>query len=110
MESIAQNNSKKDMHINLANEREIWNKLLINRFISIHEKCIYCNTWLIKTRNSNSIINPILGKCNDYKCNRESILYTILELWLLEEKNGTQIILKLKELYNQTTIDKKYFC
>lgn len=74
MESIGQNNSKKDWHINIANEREIWNKLLINRFISIPEKCIYCNTRIIKTRNNNKFVNPILGKFNNYKCNREYYL------------------------------------
>ena len=31
-----------------------------------------------------------------------------MELRLVGEKNGTQIISKLKELYNQTTIDRRF--
>ena len=110
LESNNQNNRKKDWHINIANEREIWNNLQINRFISIPEKCIYFNTGLIKTRNNNSLVNPILGKFNNYICNNEYYLRkdSIFEKNNKIEKNGIQIVSKLKELYNQTTIDRRF--
>lgn len=98
-------------------------KILINRFFTIPEKCKYCNTGIIKTRNNNGPVNTITDKCNNCKYNREyflrktsilensnitpsSIFYTILELWLVEEKIFTKIIYKLKELYSQPTIDR----
>ena len=80
---------------------------------------------MMNIRNNNSLINPILGKCNNYLCRREkylrigtifepfsktpaSVIYNIIDMWLNYELNGEKICIKLKELYNLDSINKSF--
>ena len=100
-------------------------KNLVNVFIILPDKCKACNKSLICLRNNNSPINPLLGKCNWYKCNKEIylrkntifqnhnktpayVIYTILDLWLNSEFNLAKISKNLAEIYNQQTINKAF--
>ena len=71
MESFA---NRKKWNIDIEAERKFWFSKLINEFITIPEKCEKFKIGNICLRNNNSIINPILGKCNFYKCNNETYL------------------------------------
>ena len=112
-------------NITIPNERIIWKNYLIGIFILIPEICNICKKGHINLRDNNSIINPFLGKCSNYKCNREfylkkntlfeyhrnipaSVLYNILKLWLLEEYNVTKITSKLKAFYNLEKVDSRF--
>lgn len=70
-------------------------------------------------------INPLLGKCSYYKCNKEyylrsntifeynrnipaSVLYTILKLWLIDEFNVKKITTKLENIYKVNNIDSRF--
>lgn len=80
---------------------------------------------MINIRNKNSLINPILEKCNNYLRRREkylrigtviepfsktpaSIIYKIIYMWLNYELNAEKICIKLKELYTIDTINKSF--
>ena len=112
-------------NITIPNERIIWKNYLIGIFILIPEICNICKKGHINLRDNNSIINPFLGKCSNYKCNREfylrkntlfeyhrnipaSVLYNILKLWLLEEYDVTKIASKLKTFYNVEKVDSRF--
>ena len=71
MESLI---NKKDWKIDIETERKFWIKNLLNVFIILPDKCKACNKGVICLRNNNSLINPLLGKCNWYKFNKELYL------------------------------------
>lgn len=60
--------NKIEWGINISQEREYWKKYLIKVYISIPKNCRYCNKGFINLRENQSLINPLLGKCNNYKC------------------------------------------
>ena len=62
------------MNITIDDERKYWLNTLIGLFINRTEECPYCKKGKLNIRNNKSIINPILGKCNNYHCNREKYL------------------------------------
>ena len=112
--------NKTDWGITIEKERDFWSKYLLNILIPVPTNCKICNKGKINLRKKDSIINPYLGKCNNYLCNREiylrigtvfeyqnktpaSVLYCILSLWLHDECNAKQIVNKLKDIYS---IDK----
>lgn len=80
---------------------------------------------MMNIRNNNSLINPLLGKCNNYLCRREkylrigtifepfskkpsSVIYNIIDIWLNYELYFEKICIKLKELYNLDSINKSF--
>ena len=90
--------------INIETERAFWNKYLLDKYISMPKYCINCNHGVINLINQDKDTNPIIGKCNYYKCNRNirlrkgtifefhkhtpsSVLYKIIELWILDKLN-----------------------
>ena len=110
------------MGISIEAERDIWNKKLINILIPLLSKCRYCNKGVLYLRNNHNIINPLLGKCNNYKCNREvylrvgtifqnfkkipaSVLFNMLIFWLIVECNAAKISEKLQNIYNINSIN-----
>ena len=116
-------NNKTEWGITVEQEREIWSKEILNILIPLPKHCNCCNKGLINLRKNNSINNPYLGKCNNYKCNREvylrvgtifeynnktpvSILYNVIIYWLHDDLNANKIVSKLKETYNLTTFNK----
>ena len=116
---------KKDWDLSIEDERKLWDDKLINRFIPVPKTCKFCKKGIINLRKNNSIINPYLAKCNNYKCNTEkylriwrifqhqnktpsSVLYKIIELWILDELNGTKIANRLKEIYNFNSMKKQF--
>ena len=91
--------NKKEWKIPIDQEREIWKKEILNIFIPIKEICPSCSKGFIGLKNNDSIINPLISKCNFYKCRKEvylrkgtifeynsrtpaSVLLTIIKLWL----------------------------
>ena len=122
MEAIHNNNK---WNISLNSERSFWKNYLIGIFIIIPNICEKCKKGHINLRNNESIINPLLGKCSYYKCNKEyflrsktifeynrnipaSVLYTILKLWLIDEFNVKKITNKLENIYNVNKIDSRF--
>lgn len=76
-------------------------------------------------QENQSLINPILGKCNNYKCQREiylrkgtifefyskttaQVLHTIIKLWLNDEMNVTKIANKLTDIFLPDKIDRRF--
>ena len=115
-------NNKTNWGITIENERNFWDSYLINLFINPPKRCKYCNQGLIYLRKNNSMINPYLGKCNQYKCNREiylrintifeaqnktpaSVLYNVIKFWLNDEFNAKKISNKLKEVYSLENVN-----
>ena len=117
--------NKTNWGVSIVYERKFWYNYIIGIFIIIPQIFKECNKGLVYTKENNSIINPILAKCNYYKCKKEiylrigsifelhnkisaSVLYNILKLWLAEDKNVVQIAIKLKEMYNLHNIDNRF--
>ena len=95
------------------------------KYFPIKEICPSCSKGFIGLKNNDSIINPLIGKCNFYKCRKEvylrkgtifeynsrtpaSVSLTIIKLWLYEDKNVKDIKVKLKELYSLDTLNNKF--
>ena len=94
---------------------------MLDKYIPIPKECINCNHGVINLINQNNETNPIIGKSNYYKCNRNirlrkgiifefymhtpaSVLYKIIELWILDELNMNKIKEKLIDNLNQNLI------
>ena len=122
---IGEEENENKWPIPIDKEREIWTNKLIPNFIRIPDKCPICKIGIIYLRKNNSLNNPFLGKCNKYNCNREiylrkgtifaennktpcSVLFKVLELWLLEEHNVQEIIKHLISYYNKEKIDNRF--
>ena len=54
--------------INLEKERDFWHKNVLNKFINVPKKCTFCNKILMNIINNNTLNNPLIVKCNSYKC------------------------------------------
>lgn len=54
----------------MKDERTFWFAKLICIFIIIPTFYPFCKKGKISIINNDKIINPVLGKCNHYKCNR----------------------------------------
>ena len=54
--------NKTEWGISIEQERDIWNKEILNILIPIPKICKYRNKGLINLPNNSSIINPYLGK------------------------------------------------
>jgi hypothetical protein len=115
--------NKTEWGISLKEEREIWTKKFLKVLIPIPDKCNICKTGVIYIRNNNSINNPLLGKCNNYKCQRQiylrigtifekfnktpaSVLFNILKIWLFEENNVSKTINILENKYKIEKLNK----
>jgi hypothetical protein len=120
MESI---DNHRKWPININTEREFWHNTILNVFIIIPNECPYCHKGSINLRNNNSLVNPIIGKCNKYFCQREvylhkgtifeknnkmpdSVLYKILYLWQVDELNVNKISKKLLEIYHLKNVER----
>ena len=103
--------------INIETERAFWNKYLLDKNIPIPKYCINFNHGIINLINQDNDTNPIIGKYNYYKCNRNillrkgtifefhkhtpaSVLYKIIELWILDELNVNEIKEQLEAIYS----------
>ena len=58
--------NKTNWGISVEYERKFWHNYLIVIFIIIPQIC----KGTVYTKDNNSIINPILAKCNYYKCKK----------------------------------------
>ena len=89
------------------------------------KKCSFCDKGFINLRENQSLINPFLGKCNNYRCPREiylrkgmifefnnktpaQVLHTIIKLWLNDEMNVTKIANKLADIFLPDKVDKRF--
>lgn len=108
--------NKTEQGISLEEEGDIWTKKSLKVLIPIPDKCNICKTGLIYIRNNNSINNPLLGKCINYKCQRQkylrkgtifekfyktpaSVLFNILKIWLFDENKVSKTINTIKNKY-----------
>ena len=115
--------NRKNWNLDINGERQFWKEKLLNIFINVPEACPHCKMGKIHLKNNESIINPVLGKCTNYKCKQElyfrigsifekhnitpaSIIYQILDFWLNYDLNGNKICDKLKDLYNHECLNK----
>ena len=64
---------KKDLGLSIEDERKIWDDKLINRFIPVPKTCKFCKKGNIDLRKNNSIINPQLAICSNYKVRETNI-------------------------------------
>ena len=63
-------------HLNIMEERAFWQDNIYGKYIPKIEKCRKCNKQTFSLIEKNSIINPIIFSCNNYKCkSRYSIRY-----------------------------------
>ena len=119
MESASTNKYKK----NIDTEREYWMKTVLDKWIKYNTKCPSYNKNSLKLKKIKSVANPLKLQWNYYKCRKIinlrdntifafysktpiSILITILEEFILEEKNATKIIEKLNYNYSLSEIGK----
>ena len=65
------NSNSKNWNIDIIGERNFWKNKLLNIFIKDPDICLYCNIGKIQFKINQSIINPLHGKCTNYKCRRE---------------------------------------
>ena len=115
---------EKKWNISVDSERTFWNENLIDKYIKLPKICPLCSKQNINKIQNNTLNNPILGKCT--KCGKNiylrqnsifglfprtpaSIIFNIIRLWLLEEKNLNKIFNYMKNntsiiLNNQQTI------
>ena len=63
--------NRKNWNLDINGERQFWKEKLLNIFINVPEACPHCNIGKIHLKNNESIINPVLGKCTNYKFKRE---------------------------------------
>ena len=112
-------------NVDITAEREFITKNIIGTFIQKPEICPICETGKIGFKNNNSINNPIQYKCNNYKCCRNisirkdtifeynprtpfSVLFKIMNLWIVDSFNALQIKKKLEEDYNLEKVDSRF--
>ena len=105
-------NNQNIWNLNIEEERNFWSTKIIGTIIQMPELCIHCRIGKICLRKNKSYVNPYLGKCNHYKCNKEyfllkgslfetlnitlaSLIYNILDLWLNDEFNGLKSLINL---------------
>lgn len=77
-------------------------------------KCPLCNYTSLSIIENNTINNPFIARCNNYHCRKiiymrqntfldefprtpASLILYILKLWLIDEKNATEIYKNIKE-------------
>ena len=56
--------------LNVVTKRTFWYKFILIAIVTIPNICQNCNYKLISTYNNDSINNPVLCKCNSYKCRK----------------------------------------
>ena len=115
--------NRKNQNITIIDEEfAIWEKELFDLFIPIPIICKYCKYGKLGLKKYNSLINPYIGKCSNYKCTMNiylriatlfehnnktpaSVLFQILKYWLIDKLNCQKISVKLKEKYKLNTIN-----
>lgn len=111
-------------HISIDKERDIRTKEIIKAFVMVPNQCDKCGTSKISLINKENLINPIIGKCSNYKYHTQiylragtifashkkapsSVLFNILKFWLIDELKVIQISNKLEEIYIINNIEKR---
>jgi len=103
-------------NLNIAKEREFIKTNIIGSFIKKPDFCPVCNIGLIGFKNKESILTPIIFECKNYKSTLNfpirkntifefnpkiliSVLYNIINYWLIDSFNINTIKVKLKKKY-----------
>ena len=109
--------------ITIQNERESWKNILINKLIFPKEKCPKYGLNSLKLNEYNTIFNPLVNLCSSNKCWKIVFLkgntffalfpntpvsLNILEVWLLDEKNGKEIYNLITEKFSNISINLKH--
>ena len=106
-------------NINYEEERKFWLKIIEKKFTYEPEICNLCKTgkFIKIENNSQNIINPYYLRCNFNKCRKKvnllyfsvfrltpaipaSIMYRIIEKFIIERSNAKEIYGYIKEHYN----------
>lgn len=113
-------------HLSFDNEVNFWLNNILNNWIKINHNCPNCgkiNSLRIR-KNKKSLSNPIKLQCNNKKCKkivniREktifsfinkypiSVIIKIIELFILENKNATEITKYMIDYYKLNSINSK---
>ena len=107
-------------HLNIMEERAFWWDNIYGKYIPKIEKCRKCHKQTFSLIEKNSIINPIIFSCNNYKCkSRHSIRYNtffekfpktpisvlsnIIKWFIVDNVNARVIAENLKNKYHLET-------
>ena len=110
--------------ISIEEERHLWYKYYLNKYIYVSSICPKCNNGTISLIKNESVLNPVKGSCNNKSCKNKiflrkysifsnfnklpiQILMNILKAMLVLNKNGTQIRKYIKNKYNGVNINIK---
>ena len=104
-------------HISIESEYNYWLNNVINKWITINYKCPNCKKKTLSiSKYKKSLSNPIKLRCKDKKCKKIvnmrnntffayfkkipiSIIIKIIELFIIDNKNSTEISKYIKEYY-----------
>lgn len=118
-------NESNKWHLSLDIERQFWKSNVIGTWIDTPKNiCPSCSNKSLRLANRNKITNPCCLKCNKRKCSKKvslrentifqlfnkvpiSVLIKIIELFVIENKNGIEIIKTLKEFYHVDSVNNK---
>lgn len=113
-------NNTRDWKISYYEEKNFWDKALENKWTYNSKLCPLCNIGQseIKENNPNNLINPYYLRCSNTKCRRKyslryfsifklfrkipaSVIYKILELFIVKKQNAKEITAEIKNIYNK---------
>ena len=118
-------NISNKFHLSFNNEYQFWINNIIDKWIIPDYKCPKCKKNSLKIKpNKHSISNPVHLKCSNKQCRKIkslryntffeyfkkipiSVVIKIIELFILENKNGQEIIKYIIEFYQINTLNNK---
>jgi hypothetical protein len=119
-------------NISYEKEKQFWNKCTMELLAYDPKVCPACNLGKYEKKESkgNYILNPFQLRCNNNQCRKKvnlryysifkfspnipsSVLYYIIEEFIVNKKNAKEIVVEVQKKYNKTlsynTMSKNYF-
>ena len=129
-ESEEENSLDNSWNISYEKEKQFWNQCAMELLTYEPKVCPACNLGEYEKKESkgNNILNPFQLRCNNHKCRKKvylryysifkfspnisaSVLYYIIELFIVNMKNSKEIVVEVQKKYNKTlsyiTMSKK---
>ena len=118
-ESDTDEETDNNWNINYNKEKIFQDNIVLKYLLYLLHYCPNCKKILLKyTKKKPDILNPYYLKCNDAKCRKKSnirecsflkfakmipatIVYEVILLFIIEQKNGKDIELVLKNKYDK---------
>ena len=121
-DNLTYDNIGEKFDIPIEEERELWEKYYINKFIYVPTYCPKCNAGTISLVKNQSVINPLKGSCNNKDCKNKiflrkfsifknfnklpiQVLMNIVKCMIIKKKNATQIRKYIKNKYNGVNLN-----